>query len=131
MQAKLVQVLLTVICSLIFGYYANKSLQEYLSFKTVSKQNRERQEQQLMPQICLSSPSFAEERLQKLGMIKNGYTKEGVWTSSLTNYSTSNEDEIKRMVFPDLPEMLNSVDVTSRIGKFSDMYNKMTRCTTR
>ena len=122
MQTQIVQVLLTLICSLIFGYYAYHSLQEYLSYKTVSKQNRERQEQQLMPQICLSSTILAQEKLQKLGMTWNGY-KEGEWTSSLTNYSTISEDEIKRMVSPDLTEMLNHVEVKSRIGKFSDMYN--------
>ena len=123
MHTKIVQVLLAVICSLIFGYYAYQSLQEYLSYNTVSKQSRERQEEKLMPQICLSSPSLAQEKLQKLGITWNGY-KEGEWTSSLTNYSTTSEDEIKRMVFPDLTEMLNSVEVKSRIGKFSDTYKE-------
>ena len=58
MHAKLVQVLLVLICSLIFGYYAFQSLKEYLSYNTVTKQNKERQEQQLMPQICISSPEL-------------------------------------------------------------------------
>ena len=123
MHTKVFQALLTVVCSLIFGYYAYHSLQEYLSYKTVSNQKKERQELQLMPQICLSSPSHAEERLQKLGMTWNGY-KEGEWTSSLTDNSTTSEDEIKRMVFPNLTEMLNSVDVRSRIDRFSDMYEE-------
>ena len=122
----MLQVLLTTICSLIFGYYAYQSVVEYLSYKTVSKQNRERQEQQLMPQICLSSPSLVEERLQKLGITSKEYTKEGVWTSSLTNYSTTSEDEIKRMVFPDLTDILHNVELRSRIDKNSDMY-KVTR----
>ena len=122
MHAKTVQVLLTVICSLILGYYAYHSLQEYLSYNTVSKQNRERQEQQLMPQICISSSSLAEEKLQKLGITSKDYTKEGVWTSSLKNYSTTSEDEIKRMVFPDLTEMLNSVNVRSRISNISECF---------
>ena len=122
MHTKLVQVLLTAICSLIFGYYAHQSLTEYLSYKTVSNQKKERQEVQLMPQICVSSPSLAQEKLQKLGITWNGY-KEGEWTSSLTNYSTISEDEIKRMASPDLTEMLNHVEVKSRIGKFSDMYD--------
>ena len=124
MHTRTVQVLLMVICSLTFAYYAFQSLKEYLSYNTVSKQKRERQEEQPMPQICLTSPSLAEERLQKLGITSKEYTKEGVWTSSLANYSTTSEDEIKRMVFPDLTEMLNSVTVRSRIGKFSDVYKK-------
>ena len=109
MQTKIFQVLLTVICSLIFGYYAYHSLQEYLNYKTVSNQKKERQEVQLMPQICVSSPSLAQEKLQKFGITWNGY-KEGEWTSSLTNYSKISEDEIKRMVSPDLTEMLNHVE---------------------
>ena len=78
MQTKLVQALLTAICSLIFGYYAYQSLVDYLSYNTVSKQNKERQEEQLMPQICISSPSLAEERLRKLGITRKEYTKEGI-----------------------------------------------------
>ena len=49
---------------------------------------------------------------------------EGIWTSSVTNYSTASVDEIKRMVFPDLTDILNSVKVKSRIGKYSDAYIK-------
>ena len=124
MHAKLVEVLLMVICSLIFGYFAHQSLKEYLSYSTVSKQNWERQEDQLMPQICFSSPSLAVERLQKLGITFKEYTVEGIWTSSVTNYSTASVDEIKRMVFPDLTDILNSVKVKSRIGKYSDAYKK-------
>ena len=124
MHTKLVQVLLTAICSLIFGYYAYQSLVDYLSYKTVSKQNRERQEDQLMPQICLSSLSLAEEILQKLGLTFKDYTKEGIWKSSHANYSKASEDEIKRMVFPDLTDMLNNVIVRSRIGKDSDTYKE-------
>ena len=121
MDIKLVQALLAAICSLIFGYYAHESLVDYLSYKTVSKQNRERQEDQLIPQICFSSPSLAEERLQKLGMKLKEYRK-GIWTSSHAKYSTASEDEIKRMVFPDLTDMLNQVKVDSRINKHSDIY---------
>ena len=121
MDTKLVQVFLAAICTVIFGYYAHESLVDYLSYKTVSKQNRERQEDQLMPQICFSSPSLAEERLQKLGMTLKEYRK-GIWRSSHANYSTASEDEIKQMVFPDLTDMLNTVKVDSRINKHSDTY---------
>ena len=124
MQTKLVQALLTAICSLIFGYYAYQSLVDYLSYNTVSKQNKERQEEQLMPQICISSPSLAEDKLRKLGITRNEYIKEGIWTSSLKNYSTASEDEIKRMVFPDLTDLLNSVNVRSRISKNNDKYKE-------
>ena len=124
MQTKLVQVLLTAICSLIFGYYAFQSLVDYLSYNTVSKQNRVRQEEQLMPQICISSPSLAEERLLRLGVTFKEYTKEGIWTSSLTNFSTASEEEIKRMVFPNLTDLVNTVKVKSRIGKYSDVYTR-------
>ena len=128
MHTKLIQVLLLLMCSLIFGYYTYQSLKDYLSYKTVSKQNRERQEDQLMPQICFSSRYLAEERLQKLGITQKGahyeYTKEGIWTSSHTNFSTASEDEIKKMVFPDLTDMLNNVKVRSRIGKNSDTYKE-------
>ena len=85
-----------------------------------------RQEKQLMPQICLSSPSLAEERMRRLGITFKEYTKEGVWTSGLTKYSTASEDEIKRMVFPDLTDLLNTVKVDSRIGKYSDIYTRTT-----
>ena len=124
MHIQIVQVLLMLICSLIFGYYTYQSLKDYLSYKTVSKQNKERQEDQLMPQICLSSPSLAEERLAILGMTRDEYTKEGIWTSSHANYSTASVDEIKRMVFPDLTDMLNKIKVRSRIGKDSDTYKQ-------
>ena len=124
MHTELVQVLLVLICSLIFGYYAHQSLTEYLSYKTVSKQAKEKQEEQMMPQICLSSPTLAEERLQKLGITFEEYTKEGIWTSSHPNYSTASENEIKRIVFPHLTDMLNSLKVRSRIGKNSDKYEK-------
>ena len=124
MDTKLVQVLLMVICSLIFGYYAFQSLVDYLSYNTVSKQNRVRQEEQLMPQICISSPSLAEERLLRLGVTFKEYTKEGIWTSSLTNFSTASEEEIKRMVFPNLTDLVNTVKVKSRIGKYSDVYTR-------
>ena len=77
-----------------------------------------------MPQICISSPALAEQRLQKLGMTREEYAWEGIWTSSNTNYSTASENEIKRMVFPDLTDILNSVKVKSRIGKYSDAYKK-------
>ena len=126
MQTKLVQVLLTAICSLIFGYYAFQSLVDYLSYNTVSKQNRVRQEEQLMPQICISSPSLAEERLQRLGVTFKEYTMEGIWTSSLKNYSKVSEDEIKIMVFADLTDLVNTVKVKSRIGKYSDVYTRKT-----
>ena len=63
--AKKMRMLLSVTCLLIFGYYAYKSLAEYLSYNTLSKLSKERQEEQLMPQICFSSPSLAEKRLQK------------------------------------------------------------------
>ena len=126
MHTKLVQVLLMVICSLIFGYYAFQSLVDYLSYNTVSKQNRVRQEEQLMPQICISSPSLAEERLLRLGITFKEYTKEGIWTSSLTNFSTASEEEIKRMVFPNLTDLVNTVKVKSRIGKYSDVYTRTT-----
>ena len=69
------RVLLSVICMLIFGYYAYKSLAEYLSYNTLSKLSKERQEEQLMPQICFSSPSLAEKRLQKLGITRKEYKK--------------------------------------------------------
>ena len=124
MHTKLVEVLLTAICSLIFGYYTYQSLVDYLSYNTVSKQNKERQEDQLMPQICLSSPSLAEERLQKLGITLKEYTQEGIWTSSLKNYSRASEKEIKRMVFPELSDMLNRVEIESRIGKDNDKYEE-------
>ena len=116
------RVLLSVICMLIFGYYAYKSLAEYLSYNTLSKLSKERQEEQLMPQICFSSPSLAEERLQKLGITRTEYTKEGVWTSSLTNYSTAGENEIKTLVFPDLTDILYNVTLRKRVGKDSDKY---------
>ena len=116
------RVLLSVICLLIFGYYAYKSLAEYLSYNTLSKLSKERQEEQLMPQICFSSPSLAEERLQKLGITRKEYTKEGVWTSSLTNYSTAGENEIKTLVFPDLTDILHNVTLRKRVGKDSDKY---------
>ena len=124
MHTKLVQVLLVLICSLIFVYYAYQSLKEYLSYNTVTKQNKERQEEQLMPQICISSPALAEQRLQMLGMTWEEYAREGIWTSSNTNYSTASENEIKRMVFPDLTDMLDKVKVRSRIDKGSDKYKK-------
>ena len=57
-------------------------------------------------------------------MTRNEYTKEGIWTSSLKNYSTASEDEIKRMVFPDLNDLLNSVNVRSRISKNNDKYKE-------
>ena len=119
---KLVQILLLGICSLIFAYYTFQSLKDYLSYNTVSKQNKERQEDQLMPQICFSSPYLAEERLQKLGLTLEEYRKLGIWTSSHTNYSKASEDEIKRMVFPDLTDMVENVRVKSRISKYSDAY---------
>ena len=119
---KLVQILLWGICSLIFAYYTFQSLKDYLSYNTVSKQNKERQEDQLMPQICFSSPYLAEERLQKLGLTLEEYRKLGIWTSSHTNYSKASEDEIKRMVFPDLTDMVENVRVKSRISKYSDAY---------
>ena len=122
MLTKLVQVLLTIICSIIFAYYAHQSVMEYLSYKTVSKQNRERQEDQLMPQICVSSPSLAMERLQKLGLTGSKYTEEGIWRSNHQNYSTASEDEIKRMVFPNLTDILHNIEVDSRSGKYSDQY---------
>ena len=54
-------------------------------------------------------------------MTRNEYTKEGIWTSSHANFSTASVDEIKSMVFPDLTDMLNDVNVRSRIGKDSDI----------
>ena len=79
-----------------------------------------------MPQICLSSPSLAEERLKKLGLTFKEYTEEGIWTSGVSNFSTASEDEIKRMVFPNLTDLLNTVEVKSRIGKYSDAYTRTT-----
>ena len=77
-----------------------------------------------MPQICFTSPYLAEKRLQKLGLTKHEYTKVGIWTSSLTNYSTATENEIKRLVFPNLTDILNKVKVRSRVGKESDKYQQ-------
>ena len=75
MHAKLVQVVLSAICFLIFGYYTYQSLKDYMSYKTVSRQHKERQEDQLTPQICFTSPALAQEKLQKLGITRNAYTK--------------------------------------------------------
>ena len=124
MHTKIVQRFLSVICICIFGYYAYQSLTDYLSYNTVSKHSKERQEEQLMPQTCFSSPYLAEKRLQKLGITKSEYAKKGLWTSSLANYSTATENEIKRLVFPNLTDILNKVKVRSRVGKESDKYQQ-------
>ena len=48
--------------------------------------------------------------------------KRRVWTSSLTNYSTAGENEIKTLVFPDLTDILYNVTLRKRVGKDSDKY---------
>ena len=82
-----------------------------------------------MPQICFSSPSLAEERLQKLGITRNEYTKEGVWTSSLTNFSTADENEIKTLAIRardgkiTVDEMTGGTFTISNGGVFGSMLS--------
>ena len=122
MHIKILQTIFTFVCIIIFGYFSYQSLSEYFAYKTVSKQNLDRQESQLMPRICFSSRALAEKKLRKLGISLDEYTYEGIWTSNLVNYSTTREYEIKQLVFPHLTDILCKVKIKSRINNDSDKY---------
>ena len=115
------KILLVTVCSLIFVYYAFESLADYLSYQTVSQQSLARQESQPMPQICISSPSLAQQRLLELGITSQEYEQEGVWTSS-NNYSKLSEVQVKEIISPDLADILVKISVRSRIKDDSDRY---------
>ena len=117
------KLLLVSICGLIFGYYAFKSVAGYLSYKTISQHSRERQERQPLPQICLSSDQ-THQRLDQLGMSHKEYEYEGIWTSSDGNYSTLSENQVKRIISPDLNDLLLKIKVRSRINDDSDRYEE-------
>ena len=119
MHIKILQTIFTFVCIIIFGYFSYQSLSEYFAYKTVSKQNLDRQESQLKPRICFSSRALAEKKLRKLGISLDEYTQ-GIWTSNSVNYSTAREYEIKKMVFPDLTDILCKVKIKSRINNDSD-----------
>ena len=118
------KLLLVSICGLIFGYYAFKSVAGYLSYKTISQHSRERQERQPLPQICLSSNHLAHQRLKQLGMSYKEYEDNGIWTSSDANHSTLSELQVKRIISPDLDDLLLKVKVRSRINDESDRYEE-------
>ena len=96
MHIKILQTIFTFVCIIIFVYFSYQSLSEYFAYKTVSKQNLDRQESQLMPRICFSSSALAEKKLRKLGISLDEYTQ-GIWTSNFVNYSTAKEYEIKQI----------------------------------
>ena len=121
MHIEILQTIFTFVCIIIFGYFSYQNLSEYFAYKTVSKQNLDRQESQLMPRICFSSRALAEKKLRKLGISLDEYTQ-GIWTSNSVNYSTAREYEIKKMVFPDLTDILCKVKIKSRINNDSDKY---------
>ena len=121
MHIKILQTIFTFVCIIIFGYFSYQSLSEYFAYKTVSKQNLDRQEFQLMPRICFSSRALAEKKLRRLGISLKEYTQ-GIWTSNFVNYSTASQYEIKQMVFPDLTDILCNVKIKSRINNDSDKY---------
>ena len=118
----LYKLLLIAICSLIFGYYAFQGVVDFLSYRTISQQSRERQESQPMPQICLASPYLAHQRLQQLGITAKEYEDEGIWTSSHANYSVLDEYQVKRIISPELNDTLHNIKVRSRINDDSDRY---------
>ena len=113
---------LVAICSLIFGYYAFRGVFDFLSYKTISQQSRERQESQPMPQICLASPHLAHQRLQQLGVTAKEYEEEGIWTSSHANHSKLDEYQVKRIISPALNDTLLKIKVRSRTNDDSDRY---------
>ena len=75
-----------------------------------------------MPQICLASPDLAHERLHQLGLTAKEYEDEGIWTSSHANYSELDENQVKRIISPELNDTLLKLKVRSRINEDSDRY---------
>ena len=73
-----------------------------------------------MPQICLSSPHLAHQRLEVLGISGKDYQDRGIWTSSDANYSMLTEYEVKQIISPDLNDVLLKIKVRSRINDESD-----------
>ena len=143
------KIILATICSLIFGYYAFETLVDYLSYQTVSHQSLERQESQPiphicndlfgcicicvfvqesqpLPQICIASPALAQERLEQFGLTAKEYEKEGIWRSSDGNYSKFNEEQIKKIISPELNDLMVKIKVRSRIKDDSDRYKTET-----
>ena len=52
------------------------------------------------------------------------YEYEGIWTSSDGNYSTLSEHQVKRIISPDLNDLLLKIKVRSRINGDSDRYEE-------
>ena len=96
MHTKIVQRFLSVICICIFGYYAYQSLTDYLSYNTVSKHSKERQEEQLMPQIYFSSPYVAERGFRNWGLPKANMPRRdfgrAVWSTILQPLKMRSKD---------------------------------------
>lgn len=75
-----------------------------------------------MPQICLASPDLAHKRLHQLGLTAKEYEDEGIWTSSHANYSELDENQVKRIISPELNDTLLKLKVRSRLNEDSDRY---------
>ena len=103
----------------LFAYEAGQCIHRYVKYETVSKQSQERQENHPMPQICLSSPDYAQEKLKSVGIDINSYRKEGQWIS---NSSQLNEEEMFSFASPRLNDLVDNIDIRKTIAEDRDAY---------
>ena len=75
-----------------------------------------------MPQICLTAPELGEERLQRLGIERQDFTRTPVWVNR-TN-SSWNEDQILQGTLTKLSDIGNEtlLKIYKRIAPNNDQY---------
>ena len=57
-----------------------------------------------------------------MGLTAKEYEDRGIWRSSRANYSELDEDQVKRIVSPELNDTLAKIEVRSRVSEDSDRY---------
>ena len=119
MNSKKIRLFFILACICLFSYEAGQCLYRYLEFDNVSKQTQERQENHPMPEICISSTSFAKKKLTSVGLEFNSYVYEGQWVS---NSSQLNEEEMFEFASPKLSDLVDKVSISKTIDEHRDAY---------
>ena len=60
-------------CLMLLVYNGKQCIEDYLRYETVTTLSSERQETQPLPRLCLSSESYVEKQLRKLGLTLRKY----------------------------------------------------------
>ena len=124
--AKIFSIVFAFGCFLIFSKEAYETISRFLKYETVTHNSKERQELYLMPQICLSAPQLGEQRLQRLGIEQQNYTRRGAWVNRAN--SSLNEDQVLQRTLTKLSDIGNDtlLKIYRRISPNKDQYVKDT-----